>query len=72
MWMFVGQAVHDETAAALERAYPGRFAYNRIGPDFLDNATGDAIELTTRGEVTRHMARGAAYRAAQYATYELP
>ena len=70
--MFVGQAVYDETAAALERAYPGRFTYNRIGPDFLDNTTGDAVELTTRGEAASHMVRGTAYRAAQYATFELP
>lgn len=37
---FLGQAVHNATAQALEALYPGRFLYSRVGPDFVDRATG--------------------------------
>ncbi len=54
---FLGQAVHRGTAAQLERIHPGRFQYSTRGPDFVDTVTGELIELTTPGSVSRHLER---------------
>lgn len=70
--MFLGQAVHRATDAALQASYPGRFIYNLVGPDFLDTTSGDLVELTTPGQLAAHIARGGAYLFARYATYQLP
>jgi hypothetical protein len=69
---FLGTAVHNATNASLQNAYPGRFIYNTIGPDFLDTTTGQFVDLTTPGQVAAHVAKGGAYSAAKYATYVLP
>jgi hypothetical protein len=69
---YLGKAVHEATAEALKKLYPGRFEYNRIGPDFRDALTRELIELTTPGQVAAHIAKGGAYVAAKYATYILP
>ena len=53
----LGQAVHRATADALDQAYPGRFIYRTRGIDFVDTTTGEALELTTPGEVAVHEAR---------------
>jgi hypothetical protein len=68
----LGQGVHEATEKALERLYPGRFEYRKIGPDFFDNVAGREIELTTPGQVNAHVAKGGAYSTADYATYVLP
>jgi hypothetical protein len=70
---FLGRVVHERTAAeVLGEAYGGRFKYNRVGPDFFDNSTGQYIELTTPGQVVPHLSRGGPYTNAEYATYVLP
>jgi RHS repeat-associated protein len=66
---FLGTAVHRATATELERLYPGRFAYNLVGPDFYDAIAGESIELTTPGQVSAHVAKGGAYATSKYATY---
>jgi hypothetical protein len=53
----LGQAVHRATADALDQAHPGRFIYRTRGIDFVDTTTGEALELTTPGEVGAHLAR---------------
>jgi hypothetical protein len=68
---FLGTAVHKATAETLEMAYPERFIYNRVGPDFIDTVTGKGIELTTPGQVGAHMAKPA-YGGVTFATYTLP
>ena len=68
---FLGTAVHNATAKALEMRYPFRFIYNLIGPDFLDTTTGDLIELTTPRQVGAHLARPG-YGRVTIATYTLP
>jgi hypothetical protein len=68
---FVGTAVHESTAASLGELYPGRFLYNRVGPDFIDTTTGEVLELTTPGQVGAHMAKPG-YRWVTYSTYSLP
>jgi len=65
---FLGQAVHNATAQALEALYPGRFLYSRVGPDFIDRATGQIIELTIPGAQAAHMAKPG-YDAVDYALY---
>jgi hypothetical protein len=67
---FLGSAVHEATAATLRQLYPGRFLYNRVGPDFIDTMTGEVLELTTPGQVRAHMAKPG-YRVT-YSTYDLP
>jgi hypothetical protein len=68
---FLGTAVHESTAASLQELYPGRFLYNRVGPDFWDTTTGEILELTTPGQVGAHMAKPG-YRWVTYSTYSLP
>ena len=68
---FLGTAVHESTAASLRDLYPGRFLYNRVGPDFIDTATGEMLDLTTPGQVGAHMAKPG-YRWVTYPTYTLP
>jgi hypothetical protein len=68
---FLGTAVHDATAEALEKQYTSRFIYNRIGPDFLDKTTGKLIELTTPRQVGVHLARPG-YDGVTISTYTLP
>jgi hypothetical protein len=68
---FLGTAVHESTADALRGLYPGRFQYNRVGPDFWDLTTGEELELTTPGQVGAHMAKPG-YGAVTYSTYTLP
>lgn len=53
----LGQAVHRSTARELDRTNPGRFEYSTRGPDFVDRTTGEMLELTTPGEVGKHLAR---------------
>jgi hypothetical protein len=49
--MAIGTAVHEATARALKEQYPERFKYFRTkSTDFLDNTTGELIELTTRAQ----------------------
>jgi len=67
---FLGQAVHRATARALKKEFPGRFEYYTRGPDFLDRLTGEMIELTTPGQVGRHMLRPG-YGGASFVTYLL-
>jgi hypothetical protein len=69
---FLGTAVHRATAEALETLFPGRFNYNRMGPDFFDNVTGHFIELTTKAQEAAHKLKGGLYDVAKYATYLLP
>jgi RHS repeat-associated protein len=69
---FMGTAVHDATFKSVATEFPGRFTYNRVGPDFFDTWTGQYIELTTPGQVASHIARGGAYTTARYATYVFP
>jgi RHS repeat-associated protein len=47
---FFGTAVHRATVQALKQLYPGRFKYYTKGPDFVDKATGEIIELTTHAQ----------------------
>lgn len=68
---FLGQAVHRATTTALRAEFPGRFIYQTHGPDFIDTATGEVLELTTPGQVLAHMAR-AGYEGISYSTYVLP
>jgi hypothetical protein len=68
----LGQAVHQSTERALRDAYGDRFKYRQTGPDFLDTYTGRYVELTTPGQVQRHVAKGGTYVDAGYATYVLP
>ena len=68
---FLGTAVHDATARALETRYPSRFTYNLVGPDFLDETTGELIELTTPRQVGAHLARPG-YGRVTISTYTLP
>jgi hypothetical protein len=44
-------------------------AIARVSPDFLEEATGNMVELTTPGQVGAHVARGGDYVNALYATY---
>ncbi|MBC7274912.1 RHS repeat-associated core domain-containing protein [Nocardioides sp.] len=67
----LGQAVHRNTAEALEQAYPGRFIYRTRGPDFVDTTTGEMLELTTPGQVGSHLARPG-YADVTICTYVLP
>jgi hypothetical protein len=67
---FFGTAVHEATADALNEAYPGRFLYQMVGPDFIDTATGEVLELTTPGQVGAHKAKSG-YDAVTYSTYVL-
>lgn len=54
----LGSAVHRATARTLERLYPGRFDYSPTRTyDFVDNLTGQAIELTTVGGAANHAGR---------------
>jgi hypothetical protein len=69
---FLGTAVHRATKAELDRLYPKRFVYNRVGPDFFDTTTGGLIELTTPGSVNAHIRRGGDYTRCGYSTYALP
>jgi len=69
--MYIGRAVHEETAKALENAYPGRFKYFRIGPDYLDTTTGARIELTTPGQIASHSLKPGYGPPVTYATYVL-
>lgn len=69
---YLGTAVHKATDEALRTFHPERFDYNTIGPDFFDNVSGQYIELTTPGQVGRHVAKGGAYTNAKYSTYVLP
>jgi len=49
--MAIGTAVHNATWAALREQFPGRFQYFATrGMDFLDKATGEFIELTTKAQ----------------------
>lgn len=66
---FLGQAVHTLTSRELNRLYPGRFKYFRQGPDFLDTATGERVELTTTGQRAAHVRR---YPGVSVVTYDLP
>jgi len=68
---FLGTAVHRATVETLEMAYPERFIYNRVGPDFIDTVTGEVIELTTPGQVGAHMAKPL-YSGVTFSTYTLP
>ncbi|WP_235576790.1 RHS repeat-associated core domain-containing protein [Pseudoalteromonas sp. P1-9] len=57
---FIGHAVHRGTEATLQKMHPGRFDYNATRAfDFLDKATGQAIELTTKKGVKTHLNRAA-------------
>ena len=71
---YFGTAVHNGTADALEDLYPGRFRYNSVGPDFLDQSTGEVLELTTPGQVNAHIARFAlqGWGGTAIVTYQLP
>jgi len=68
---FLGTAVHQATAEALEAISPGRFLYQTIGPDFLDTTTGEFVELTTPGQAAAHAARPG-YAGVTISTYSLP
>jgi hypothetical protein len=68
---FLGTAVHESTADSLGELYPGRFLYNRVGPDFTDTVTGEVLELTTPGQVGAHMAKPG-YESVTYSIYSLP
>jgi RHS repeat-associated protein len=68
---FLGQAVHRNTASALEEAFPGRFWYRTRGPDFVDRWTGEMLELTTPGQVGSHLARPG-YANVTMCTYVVP
>lgn len=75
--VFTGHAVHNQTNAVLQDRYPKEFKYNPSnGVDFThtdpDTKVVTRIELTTSGQVEKHIARGGEYETAQYATYELP
>ncbi|UJP39147.1 RHS repeat-associated core domain-containing protein [Cellulomonas palmilytica] len=67
----LGQAVHRNTASALDEAFPGRFQYSTRGPDFLDTLTGQRLELTTPGQVGAHLRRPG-YEGVTMCTYVLP
>ena len=67
----LGQAVHRNTAAALDEAFPGRFEYSTPGPDFLDTWTRERLELTTPGQVRPHQRRPG-YEGVTMCTYNLP
>jgi hypothetical protein len=70
---FLGTAVHNAVALALEDLAPGRFIYQTIGPDFIDTQTGEIIELTTPGGVAGHAARyGWPVTTNAIVTYTLP
>jgi RHS repeat-associated protein len=69
----LGQAIHTATAADLEQNHPGRFTYRGSWhPDYLDHENGGIVELTTRGEFLKHLARGGAYVRAGYVIYRGP
>jgi hypothetical protein len=69
--VYAGTQVHERTAQVLRVQFPGRFEYNRVGPEFLDTWTGEQIELTTSGSVAEHMRRSG-YGAATHVTYRIP
>jgi RHS repeat-associated protein len=59
-----GAAMHRAVTSKLNRLFPGRFVANRqtirgarLRPDWLDTRTGRIIDLTTLGEVPRHIRR---------------
>jgi hypothetical protein len=50
---FLGTAVHRATEASLQKQFPGRFDYNSTRAfDFIDKATGQAVELTVEHQIT--------------------
>jgi hypothetical protein len=55
--MQLGQGVHNAINKILQKLYYERFQYFRKGPDFLDNLTGEYIEVTTSKQLTEHMKR---------------
>ncbi len=58
--MWYGHAVHRATMKELNKRFPGKFEYNTsYGPDFTDKRNGAKIEVTTVGEVPKHMSRAA-------------
>jgi hypothetical protein len=61
----MGKAVHRATAEELG----DQFVDHTVGPDFLEEETGNLVELTTPGQVAAHVARGGDYVNALYATY---
>lgn len=58
------------TAKSLDEAFPGRFDYRTVGPDFLDELTGERLELTTPGQVASYLARPG-YQGVTMCTYVL-
>lgn len=68
---FLGQAVHRATATELELQFTGVYSYRLNRPDFLNNETGEVVELTTPNQVDAHMARPG-YEGATYAMYSIP
>lgn len=70
--MWFGHALHRATGDTLERLYPRDFAYNPTnGVDFRDTRTGGRVELTTVGQIDRHIARGGGYLTAAYVAYNI-
>ncbi|RSM38358.1 hypothetical protein DMB66_59050 [Actinoplanes sp. ATCC 53533] len=58
--MWYGHAVHRATKRELNKRFPGKFEYNTsFGPDFTDTRNGAKIEVTTVGEIPKHMSRAA-------------
>ena len=58
--MWYGHAVHRATKKVLDARFPGRFNYNTsYGPDFTDTWNDAKIEVTTVGEIPKHMGRAA-------------
>jgi hypothetical protein len=70
-----GTRYHDDVADEVRKLSRGRITYSRRGPDFTDRRSGIRIELTTKGQMSRHYARPAYGRPSssmRYVRYALP
>jgi RHS repeat-associated protein len=72
---YKGTQYHNDVADEVRRIAGRRFQYNRRGPDFLDRRTRVRVELTTKGQLSRHYARPGYGRPSvmmRYVRYGLP
>jgi RHS repeat-associated protein len=72
--VYLGSKIQFAVRDLLQASYPGRFSLRMTGPDFLDKATGEAVELTTDrlSTIDAHLAKGGDYLDCGYAQYSWP
>jgi hypothetical protein len=63
--------VHGLTRDRLRALYGERFRYHTVGVDFFDTKLEVWVELTTKGAVSAHKAKGGAYTTCEYGTYKM-